>query len=162
MPQRLHHYSEPEPIGDTIKALKAKWPRLASKAGDPDLGSESHTLKPAPRASEAAPISSGTAQHFSDTAPRASEGMGPTSKPAQVLSKSVADRLEELFGLGTSPSLRKALYLRCQWTVLTFGKPAELVLREVVQYALAARSPGNCFAFTIVRRFRECGLVKEL
>jgi hypothetical protein len=83
-------------------------------------------------------------------------------RPSVDVSKPLAERLYDLFGGGDNPSLRRALYLRIQLTCLKFGKPAEDVLAATVDYALHARRPGNCFAFTILRRLREAGLTQEV
>lgn len=114
------------------------------------------------RASESQPISSADAQRSSDSPSRASgSGVQPLKKTVDV-SKPLADRLESVFGAGDNPSLRRALYLRVQFICLTFGEPALEVVREVVDYSLAARRPGNCFAFTIIRRLRERGYCQEV
>lgn len=141
MVPRLRAGAEPEPIDATLKTVKARWPRLAAKA-------ESECQEPG---SEISLPQSRVAK------PQTGAAETQTAQPVPL-----SEKLFSLFGGGESPSLRRSLYLRIQLTVQTFGKPAELVLREVVEYAKRARNPGNCFAFTIVRRFRENGFVEEV
>jgi len=148
MVPRLRHGAEPEPISDTLKTVKARWPRLAAKAETDGAGVESQFSEPQ------------SGKEVPQT--RAVEPQMAASEPQTGAAKSLSDKLFDLFGGGDNPSLRRALYIRCQLTCQTFGKPAELVLREVVAYARGARNPGNCFAFTIVRRFRENGFIEEV
>ena len=123
---------------------------------------ESRDLEPESRASSPAPLSSADAKRQLEPPSRASISPARPLKPTADLSKPLAERLELAFGAGDNPALRRALYLRVQFIIQTFGPPAEEVLREVVDYALAARRPGNCFAFTIIRRLRERGFTQEV
>jgi hypothetical protein len=148
MVPRLRHGAEPEPIDSTIKTLKAKWPRLAAKAESD--GATIETASQEPQTGQGEPQTG------------AAEPETKQQTPQIQQQKPLSERLYALFGGGDNPSLRRALYIRVQLTCQTFGKPAELVLREVCEYAKRGRNPGNCFAFTIVRRFREHGFIEEV
>jgi hypothetical protein len=99
---------------------------------------------------------------FSEPESRAAEPQIPATFSQSHLVKPLSQRLADLFGWGDNRSLRMSLYMRIQLTVQTFGKPAELALREVCDAAKQARRPGNYFAFAIVRRFRELGFLGEV
>lgn len=148
MVPRLRHGAEPEPIDATIKTLKATWPRLAAKcetgAATTESGfQESETGKVEPQT-------------------RAAKSESGLEKPQIQPERPLSDKLFSLFGGGDNPSLRRALYIRVQLTCQTFGKPAEMIVREVCEAARRARSPGNYFAFAIVRRLRENGFIQEV
>jgi hypothetical protein len=169
MVPRLRQGAEPEPIDATLKTLKAKWPRLAARAetdsATPKVSAVNSEVGREGLKSRAASSESGSQEEKTRTVEpqtRAAEPETKQEKPQIQQQKPLSERLFSLFGGGDNPSLRRALYIRVQLTCQTFGKPAEVVLREVCEAARRARSPGNYFAFSIVRRFREHGFIEEV
>lgn len=148
MVPRMRHGAEPEPIETTLKTLRATWPRLAARAETDSATTESRSQEKQTGKVEAqtpAPIS-----------------QIQQEKPQTQQQKPLSERLMSLFGGGDNPTLRMALYIRIQLTCQTFGAPALAVVREVCEAARRARSPGNYFAFSIVRRLRENGFIEEV
>lgn len=141
MVPRLRQGADPESIETILKTAKAKWPRLAAKAESGSQETETRAVAPETRA----------------PTPQT-----PALEPETGQQKPLSQRLMALFGGGDNPSLRMSLYIRIQLTCQTFGKPAEVVVREVCEAARRARSPGNYFAFSIVRRLRENGFIEEV
>lgn len=72
----------------------------------------------------------------------------------------VAQRLEKAFGLGTRPTLRKALYSRLETLVEQEGERAYLIIAQCAQDALNKREPGKYFAHVIVCRLIERGVLE--
>lgn len=148
MVPRMRHGAEPEPIETTLKTLRARFPRLAAKAETDGATVESPSQEPQ------------TGKVVPQT--RAASPQTEQKKPQIQQEKPLSERLMSLFGGGDNPTLRMALYIRIQLTCQTFGAPALAVVREVCEAARRARSPGNYFAFSIVRRLRENGFIEEV
>lgn len=141
---------EPVPLSDAIKTAKAKWPRLLAKVETDSATPETREASPPILSQER-----GSERAQSETRQKQPE-TGAADTGTRVL-KPLSERLVSLFGKGDNPTLRMTLYLRIQLTCQTFGKEADLVLRDVIDAAKTKRNPGNYFAFSIVRRFREAG-----
>lgn len=71
----------------------------------------------------------------------------------------IAERLERRFGVGSQPTLRRALYLRLQALVEEKGERAYCVIAEVAADADRARDKGKYFAWVVVRRLIERKLI---
>ena len=71
----------------------------------------------------------------------------------------IAERLEVRFGLGSNPPLRKALYRRLESLVFASGESAYHVLAEVAADSAGKSDPGRYFAYSVVRRLREKGIL---
>lgn len=71
----------------------------------------------------------------------------------------VAQRLEKAFGLGSRPTLRKALYARLEQLVVDEGERAYLVIAQCAQDSLSKREPGRYFAHVVICRLIERGIV---
>lgn len=73
---------------------------------------------------------------------------------------SLAKRLEDRFGLGGKPLLRKALYTRLADLVDADDEQrVYMVIAEVADAAKRAREPGKYFSFVVMRRLVERGIV---
>jgi hypothetical protein len=72
---------------------------------------------------------------------------------------SIVERLERRFGLGSKPLLRKALYQRLAQLVEDEGEPAYLVIATVAADADKARDRGKYFAWVVMRRLIERGIL---
>lgn len=166
---RLRHGAEPEPLADTIKTLKSKWPRLAARAETDSAQAETHSAKAETREPPVETLAAKAATVFQERQTRAEVPQTRAEMPQTEQKKPqtraeipLSERLFSLFGGGDSPTLRRSLYIRIQLTCQTFGDPALVVVREVCEAAKRARSPGNYFAFSIVRRLRENGFIQEI
>lgn len=166
---RLRHGAEPEPLADTIKTLKSKWPRLAARAETDSAQSQTDSAKLETRAisAELRELNEKARCQEQQTraeVPQTRAEMPQTEqkKPQTRAEIPLSERLFSLFGGGDSPTLRRSLYFRIQLTCQTFGDPALVVVREVCEAARRARNPGNYFAFSIVRRLRENGFIQEV
>jgi hypothetical protein len=187
--QRLPKGAQPEALQDTIKTLRATFPRLVAAAEADGVNLETPGALPDTRATmpetDSATSGGGRAgleaeraraeTHFATAGTSCQDSdalvelrqielsnhkaLGPQRDIA--LQKPLTERLVTLFGKGDNPSLRMTLYMRIQLTCQNFGKEAELVLRDVIDAAKTKRNPGNYFAFSIVRRFRESGFFRE-
>jgi len=74
----------------------------------------------------------------------------------------IAERLEARFGLGTSPTLRRALYQRLDGLIRAQGEEAYALISEVAADANGKKDPGKYFAFSVVRRLREHGILASI
>lgn len=74
----------------------------------------------------------------------------------------VVERLKRRFPIGSRPELRLALYERLGQLVEAEGEPALHVIATAAADAAAARNPGHYFAFVVMRRLRERGIVEEI
>lgn len=83
-----------------------------------------------------------------------------TTLPAPAPVSSIAERLEERFGLGDQPDKRRALYRRLQRLAESRGKEAELWIYEAADKASDARDPGRYFSAAIVRMLRQVEVYK--
>ena len=72
----------------------------------------------------------------------------------------VADRLEQRFGLGTRPTLRKALYLRLERLVNDEGVEAYHIIAGVAADAVGKDHPGRYFSKVVCLRLTERGLLQ--
>lgn len=73
----------------------------------------------------------------------------------------IVERLTKRFGLGTRPTLRKALYERLAHLVEQEGEPAYLVLATTAADAERAREPGKYFAKVVMIRLMERGVLER-
>jgi len=71
----------------------------------------------------------------------------------------VAARLEQRFGLGTRPELRKALYQRLEHVIETEGEPAYVVVASAAADAAGKENPGRYFAHVVMLRLMERGII---
>ena len=71
----------------------------------------------------------------------------------------IADRLERRFQLGSRPTLRRALYQRLQALVDEKGERAYLVIATVADDATGKDDPGKYFAWVVIRRLQERGIL---
>jgi hypothetical protein len=71
----------------------------------------------------------------------------------------IADRLERRFGLGTRPTLRKALYQRLGGIVEDEGEEAYVVVAAAAADAAGKKQPDKYFAFVVMRRLIERGIL---
>jgi len=71
----------------------------------------------------------------------------------------IARRLETRFGLGTKPTLRRALYQRLEALVEAEGERAYLVIATVAADAQNKTDKGRYFAFVVIRRLIERGIL---
>lgn len=71
----------------------------------------------------------------------------------------VVGRLVRRFGAGTRKELRMALYERLGRLVDEEGDPALHVIATVASDATGKREPGRYFAFVVVRRLQDRGLI---
>lgn len=73
----------------------------------------------------------------------------------------VAARLQKRFGLGSNPELRRELYARleaeCEGPQ---GRRVLEVIDSVVRNATGKDDPGRYFAYCVVRRLQEKGLME--
>lgn len=68
-------------------------------------------------------------------------------------------RLEQIFGLGSMPVVRRRLYRRLQRLAEQRGEAVLLIIGEVASEAKAktVRNPGQFFSYVIGRRLKEAG-----
>jgi len=71
----------------------------------------------------------------------------------------VKGRLIRRFGLGTRRELREALYERLAKLVEEEGQPALNVIATVAADAAGKRDEGRYFAFVVMRRLMDRGLI---
>ena len=74
-------------------------------------------------------------------------------------SEEVVERLTRRFGTGTRKELRMALYERLGSLVQAEGQPALNIVATVAADAAGKREPGRYFAFVVMRRLQERGLI---
>lgn len=74
----------------------------------------------------------------------------------------MAERLERKFGVGTRPDLRRSLYQRLDalYSDPEIGERVYQVVASAAADAIGKSKPGNYFAFVVMERLRERGLVK--
>lgn len=72
----------------------------------------------------------------------------------------VVQRLARRFGSGTRKELRMALYERLGRLVESEGQPALNVIATVASDADGKRDPGRYFAFVVMRRLMDRGLIE--
>lgn len=74
---------------------------------------------------------------------------------------SLAERLERKFGLGTRPDLRRALYHRLDdmYSDTAISERVYQVVAAAAADAVGKSKPGNYFAFVVMQRLRERGLI---
>lgn len=74
----------------------------------------------------------------------------------------IAARLKAKLGLGTNPEVRQALYQRLEDLVYADpqGRRIEECIGSVVRDAMTKTDPGRFFAYVVVRRLQERGLVE--
>jgi len=71
----------------------------------------------------------------------------------------VYERLMRRFPPGARPELRMALYRRLDQLVEAEGEAAYCVIATVAADAAGKREPGKYFAFVVLRRLMERGLI---
>jgi len=74
----------------------------------------------------------------------------------------IAERLEVRFGTGTNPPLRLALYRRLERLIAENGEHAYLIISQVAADAIGKQDEGRYFAYAVVRRLREQGVLRPL
>lgn len=74
----------------------------------------------------------------------------------------VVERLKRRFPVGTRPELRLALYTRLGRLVEEYGEPVLHVVATAAADAASARNPGHYFAFVVMRRLRDRGILEEM
>lgn len=72
----------------------------------------------------------------------------------------ISDHLEQRFGLGSQPALRRALYRRLQLAVEVHGERALKPLQTVAAEAKGARKPDRYFCRAALCRLREMNLLE--
>lgn len=75
--------------------------------------------------------------------------------------RDIEERLERKFGLGQRPVIRRSLYRRLGELCVQKGDRAYLVICDAAEYALSRSrgDKGNCFAFVVMRRLFERGVI---
>lgn len=71
----------------------------------------------------------------------------------------VVERLQRRFGVGTRRELRMALYERLGRLVRDEGQGALNIIAAVAADAAGKRDPGRYFAFVVMKRLMERGLI---
>lgn len=73
----------------------------------------------------------------------------------------LAERLERKFGLGTRPDLRRTLYHRLEelYSDPAISERVYQVVASAAADAVGKDKPGNYFAFVVMQRLRERGVV---
>jgi len=71
----------------------------------------------------------------------------------------IAERLERRLGTGSDAIRRRALYQRCQDLVDEHGEPAYHVVAVVAADAQGKSDPGRYFAYVVMRRLSERGII---
>ena len=71
--------------------------------------------------------------------------------------KTVASRLEALFGTGDSPQLRRKLYLRIQRCAIEHGPECYESIRACVAAAQSADNPDRYFCSAVSRELKSLG-----
>lgn len=73
----------------------------------------------------------------------------------------MAERLERKFGLGTRPDLRRSLYQRldAMYSDPELGEKVYRVVAGAAADAVGKSKPGNYFAYVVMERLREHGLI---
>lgn len=74
-----------------------------------------------------------------------SESSDGASQWGSLQSRTLSQRLLELYGGGDRPDLRRMLFTRLEHLVNRYGEPAERLVREAAIKAAAANYPGNYF-----------------
>lgn len=70
----------------------------------------------------------------------------------------VSFRLQQRFGLGGRPDLRKRLYDQLQELVLRVGEPAYVIIASAAADAQGKDNPGRYFARVVSLRLKERGI----
>ena len=73
--------------------------------------------------------------------------------------KDIETRLTRRFGLGSKPVLRQALYQRLGLLCEQKGESAYVLIRVVADEALGKRKPAQYFAWVVIRRLMERGII---
>ena len=75
----------------------------------------------------------------------------------------IAQRLEQKFGVGSRPDLRRALYRRletiCNEADFSTAEKAYHIIASVAADAVGKAKPGNYFASVVSARLREKGIL---
>ena len=68
--------------------------------------------------------------------------------------KTIAKRLEALYGLGDNPMLRRKVYIKLQKLAIEFGPDCYDVIRAAVTHAAAADFPDRYFMAAVTRELK--------
>jgi len=71
--------------------------------------------------------------------------------------ENIAERLEQKFGLGDQPAIRRRLYARLERCVEEFGEVAYIELAKAVGDAPYMDKPAQWFCAVVVRRLKQIG-----
>ncbi len=83
-----------------------------------------------------------------------------TVTPTLGAGRMVADRLARKFGYGTDENRRRQLYERLEHEVELHGDVVYVIISDVVQAAMNARSPSRWFCKSVILRLRERGYLR--
>lgn len=74
----------------------------------------------------------------------------------------LASRLERKFGLGSRPDLRRSLYERLDalYSDPEIGERVYQVVASAAADAVGKSKPGNYFAYVVLERLRERGIIQ--
>lgn len=94
------------------------------------------------------------------------EAQNAEEKPVQTLpgstaGRSVAQRLERKFGVGTDEVRRRGLYARLEREVEIYGDAVYRIISDVVAGAAGKRSEARWFCRTVILRLKENGYLIE-
>lgn len=71
--------------------------------------------------------------------------------------RTVAKRLEHLFGTGDNPQLRRLLYQRIQRCAIDYGPDCYEVVKTCVSSAQTAENPGRYFCVSVTSELKTLG-----
>ncbi len=71
--------------------------------------------------------------------------------------KTIAKRLDRLFGTGDNPQLRRRLYQRIQRCAIEHGEDCYEVVRSCVSSAQSADNPGRYFCVSVTSELKTLG-----
>jgi len=71
--------------------------------------------------------------------------------------QTVAKRLEQLYGVGDNPQLRRKLYQRIQRCAIEHGPECYDVVKDCVSSAQSADNPGRYFCVSVTSELKSLG-----